>query len=109
MTALSQILEEFEPVEGHLSAELQAKVRLAIEDALKPNSPTSSGVGHTGPPDQLIDLRAAAGIVGVSTRTFLRHVEAGRMPKPIQLTARCNRWRMSSVLQAITNLEEKSQ
>ena len=108
MTALSQILAEYEPKTGHLSQELQARLRLAIEDALDPKSPAIGSSGQTGPPDCLINLRASAQIVGVSTRTFLRHVEAGTMPKPIRLTARCNRWRLSSVLQAIDEMEAAS-
>jgi prophage regulatory protein len=50
----------------------------------------------TGRRDSLVDLRAVAGRVGVSTRAVYRLVASGELPPPVKV-GRASRWFVSDV------------
>jgi predicted DNA-binding transcriptional regulator AlpA len=56
------------------------------------------------PPSALLSAREIAGIVGISEKTVWRWV-GSRLPVPQRISARCTRWRVGDVRNA---LAEKS-
>lgn len=47
---------------------------------------------------QLVDMRKAASLCGISVRTAWRLLSAGTFPKPIRLSERLVRWRVGDIV-----------
>jgi predicted DNA-binding transcriptional regulator AlpA len=60
-----------------------------------PITDASTGTPPAGP--MLIDARRFAELLGVSMATFNRMKAAGKLPRPIVLSAGCHRWRLAEV------------
>lgn len=60
-----------------------------------PIAHASMGTPPAGP--LLIDARRFAELLGVSMATLNRMKAAGKLPKPIVLSAGCHRWRLSEL------------
>jgi predicted DNA-binding transcriptional regulator AlpA len=60
-----------------------------------PIADASTGTSPVGP--LLIDGRHFAGLLGVSLATFYRMKAAGKLPRQIELSRGCHRWRLADI------------
>jgi predicted DNA-binding transcriptional regulator AlpA len=59
--------------------------------------------------ERLISMRQLPDITGYSRRKILDMVSKDEFPQPIRMNARCNRWRLSTVMQWINDVEATAQ
>jgi predicted DNA-binding transcriptional regulator AlpA len=72
-------------------------VKISNQSAL-PNQPSETpGVPDANSAALLIDARSFAALMAVSLATFHRMKVAGKLPRPIELSAGCHRWRLAEV------------
>tara|TARA_R110001592_G_scaffold363248_4_gene682159 strand:- start:7923 stop:8120 length:198 start_codon:yes stop_codon:yes gene_type:complete len=58
--------------------------------------------------DRLVGMRDLPEITGYSRRSIYRLLERDEFPQPIRINSRCNRWRLSAVMQWIDDLENNA-
>lgn len=72
---------------------------------MSPTPRESPRIGASEAPDRLIDIRQLEQLVGLKRSAIADRVHDGRLPPPVRLSSRCNRWRLSEVQAWIASQE----